>query len=315
VDVNKGDENNVIVRSRLVARDFKGGDKDRDDLFAATPPLEAKRLLLSRAVIRCKDGGYRKLLFFHVKKAHLNPECKDDVHIVLPEECGLGSGVCGKLKFWLYGFRPAAQAWEGLYAQKLQGVGLVRGISCGVVFYHPGRDIALAVHGDDFTFCGVEEDLLWIRDRMREWFDVKIRGLLGPGEGGDKEIVILGRTVRYTTKEIEYEADVRPRKLILEHFGLEKESRSSGVNGDKLGADEEWGKVELEKEEATVFRGLAARFNFLSQDCPDLQFGIKETSREMPRDLLHTFPRSHHRLSHLSAGLLNPELEIRAVLT
>ena len=37
------------VRSRLVARDFKGGDKDRDDLFAGSPPLEAKRLLLSRA--------------------------------------------------------------------------------------------------------------------------------------------------------------------------------------------------------------------------------------------------------------------------
>jgi hypothetical protein len=37
------------VRSRLVARDFKGGDKDRDDLFAATPPLEGIRLLLSMA--------------------------------------------------------------------------------------------------------------------------------------------------------------------------------------------------------------------------------------------------------------------------
>ena len=32
------------IRSRLVARDFKGGDKDRDDLFAATPPLEGIRL-------------------------------------------------------------------------------------------------------------------------------------------------------------------------------------------------------------------------------------------------------------------------------
>ena len=33
VDTMKSDG----VRSRLVARDFKGGDKDRDDLFAATP--------------------------------------------------------------------------------------------------------------------------------------------------------------------------------------------------------------------------------------------------------------------------------------
>ena len=40
VDTDKGD----LVRSRLVARDFKGADKDRDDLFAETPPLEAKRM-------------------------------------------------------------------------------------------------------------------------------------------------------------------------------------------------------------------------------------------------------------------------------
>ena len=45
VDTNKGTLIDFLIRSRLVARDFKGGDKDRDDLFAETPPLEAKRLL------------------------------------------------------------------------------------------------------------------------------------------------------------------------------------------------------------------------------------------------------------------------------
>jgi hypothetical protein len=38
VDTNKGGEWEVVVRSRLVARDFKGKDGDRDDLFAETPP-------------------------------------------------------------------------------------------------------------------------------------------------------------------------------------------------------------------------------------------------------------------------------------
>ena len=41
VDTDKGDPGNPMIRSRLVARDFKGEDKDRDDLFAGTPPLEA----------------------------------------------------------------------------------------------------------------------------------------------------------------------------------------------------------------------------------------------------------------------------------
>ena len=281
VDTNKGGEGEIVVRSRLVARDFKGGDKDRDDLFAETPPLEAKRLLFSRAVSRRRDGKLRKLLFIDVRKAHLNPECKEDVYIELPEECGVGKGMCGKLNFWLYGFRPAAQAWEKLYSEKLGEVGFVRGITCGVVFYHPERDVSLAVHGDDFTFCGLERDLKWIRDLMGKWFDIKIRGMLGPEERDDKEIVILGRTVRYVKEGIEYEADKRHREMILEAFGLSEGSKGSSVNGDKSKREEIWEEEELVGKEISEFRGLAARLNFLSQDCPDLQFGIKESSREM----------------------------------
>ena len=56
VVVNKGGLGEMVVRCRLVARDFQGGDKDRDDLFAETPPLEAKRMLLSRAVTRLPLG-------------------------------------------------------------------------------------------------------------------------------------------------------------------------------------------------------------------------------------------------------------------
>ena len=42
---------------RLVARDFKlKGEKDRSDIFAAMPPLEAKKLLFRKAV-----GGREEL--------------------------------------------------------------------------------------------------------------------------------------------------------------------------------------------------------------------------------------------------------------
>ena len=39
VDTNKGGIEEVLIRRRLVARDFKGGDKDRDDLSAGTPQI------------------------------------------------------------------------------------------------------------------------------------------------------------------------------------------------------------------------------------------------------------------------------------
>ena len=77
VDVNKGGEERMEVRSRLVARDFKGGDKDRDDLFAGPPPLEAQQMLFSEAATRRKDGRFRKLLFVDDRKAHLNPKCEE----------------------------------------------------------------------------------------------------------------------------------------------------------------------------------------------------------------------------------------------
>ena len=99
-------------RSRLVARDLKGGDNDRDDLFAATPPLESKRMFLSRAATRKHARLTCKLLFIGAKKAHLKPKCQADVHIELPEEAGGKPGECGKFDYWPCGLRPAAQAWE-----------------------------------------------------------------------------------------------------------------------------------------------------------------------------------------------------------
>eukprot|EP00973_Karenia_brevis_P030936 4267184-Karenia_brevis.AAC.1 len=60
VDTNKSHmKGKYDVRSRMVAKNYKGGDKGRDDLFAETPPLEAKRMLFSRAVTRREDGRSR----------------------------------------------------------------------------------------------------------------------------------------------------------------------------------------------------------------------------------------------------------------
>ena len=90
------EERDMDVRARIVAKDYKGKDKDRDDLFAETPPLEAKRFLLSRAATRRKDGRTRKLMFIDARKAHLNPTCEQDVYVDLPPECGCPEGMCGK---------------------------------------------------------------------------------------------------------------------------------------------------------------------------------------------------------------------------
>ena len=133
----------------------------------------------------------------------------------------------------------------GVIRLKLEGVRFRRGDSCGVAFYNPKRDLSLAVHGDECTFCGLELDLVWIRGLMEKWFDIKAHGFLGPDEGGAKDVVILGRLVRYTPEGIEYEADPKHRRLWLEKFGFVEGSRGLSVNGDKEEKWEEWGGGEF----------------------------------------------------------------------
>ena len=78
VDVEKSDMEKLMVRSRWVARDLKGRGADRcEDLFAATPPLEANKLLFKwvRRLRTDKRKNTEKVMLIDVKKAHLNAVC------------------------------------------------------------------------------------------------------------------------------------------------------------------------------------------------------------------------------------------------
>ena len=51
----------MLISSRLVARDFKNKNDERNfDAFAATPPLEMKRLLFRMARVKGSVGGNDK---------------------------------------------------------------------------------------------------------------------------------------------------------------------------------------------------------------------------------------------------------------
>ena len=62
-----------------------------------------------------------------------------DVYIEMPAEAGEMANMCGKLKYWLYGFRKAASAWEKHYSHVLEKRGFKRGSDCTVLFYHPEK--------------------------------------------------------------------------------------------------------------------------------------------------------------------------------
>ena len=283
VDTNKGTEDEPLIRCRLVARDFRAADKDREDLFAATPPWELKKLLMSQATYR-GGGKKRKMLLIDVKKAHLNPECGDEVYVELPEEVGAGPDQVGKLDYWLYGFRPAAAAWENHYAEKLQGVGFRRGAATPVAFYSEDKDVSLVVHGDDFTFVGEDQSLNWIEACMKTWYEVKVRARLGPDEHDDKWATLLGRIIKWTDWGVTCEADPKHRKIVMEALGLEEDSKSlmaPGTKEDKTETQNRENSEERNPTNDTKFRAIAARLNYIAADMPDIQFATKEACRDM----------------------------------
>ena len=107
----------------------------------------------------------------------------------------------------------------------------------------------MAVHGDGFTFCGLEEDLKWIQDLMANWSEIKVRGLLGPDPEDLKEITILGRVVRWLDDGIHYQADPKHRKIMLESLGMNEGTRVFKSNGDKEVSSQGEDDHPLEKDE------------------------------------------------------------------
>ena len=113
------------------------------------------------------------------KKAHLNPVCEQDIYFELPAEAGATAGKCGKLVHWLYGFRPAAHAWEKHYARKMEEVGFRHGRGVPLAFWHPERDVSCVVHGDDFVTCGARKNLEWFEQVLRKRYPLKVHGIWG----------------------------------------------------------------------------------------------------------------------------------------
>ena len=123
VDVNRGDAASPDVRSRLVAKDFAF---HRDDsFFAATPPFEALRMLISDMMSEVKRGAEEvKLMILDAKKAHLHAWAERDLFVALPAEAG---GGYARLVRSLYGTRDAPTLWEAYAAAQLHALGFRRG--------------------------------------------------------------------------------------------------------------------------------------------------------------------------------------------
>ena len=114
IDTNKGDETLPDYRSRLVGREIKK-DK-RNDLFAATPPLESLRFLLSICASHQKSrrpDDNHIIMVNDVKRAYFYAKATRPIYVEIPAEDKEegDESMVAMLNLSLYGTRDAAQNW------------------------------------------------------------------------------------------------------------------------------------------------------------------------------------------------------------
>jgi hypothetical protein len=280
VDVLKGD----IVRSRLVAQEFAGND-DRDDLFAATPPLSASKYILSEVASRSDSGTNSwRIMVLDVKRAFLYGYIEEEIFIELPPEDPMyGKGYLGKLVKAMYGTRAAPQVWQKVVREVMLSLGFKMNPIFPCVYYHAERDVTVRTHVDDFLCGGEKKHLKWLQEMLSIEFDLKCE-LLGKLKDEVSEVSFLGRMIRITNEGIEFEGDPKHSRILLDEWKMEN-SRSVSSPGT---ADEKANLKVKKMEEALVdpemckpFRRAAARINYMALDRADLAFSAKEVSRGM----------------------------------
>jgi hypothetical protein len=277
VDVNKGDAKKPLIRSRFVVKEI--ATYKSDDFFAATPPLEALRLLLSMAA---SSGQDIKVEVLDARKAHLHAFAERTVFTQLPPEVG-EPGYCARLVRCLYGTRDAPKRWEAFLAEQLVAIGFARGRASPCCYFHAALGVRCIVHGDDFVLTGRASALDEVKARMHERFLLKELGRLGGGQGELRELRVLNRVIRWTPAGLKYEADPRHAEIVVRGVaGVERALSTPGTHSkDFEGPAEAGPEEELPERSARLFRSFAARANYLALDRPDISQATKELCRRM----------------------------------
>ena len=184
MDIHKRDDENPKYRSRLVARELS--THDQTGLFAATPPLEAKKVLFSMAMTQ--RGGRKeskKLAFFDVSRAYFYAPATRDVYIKLPEE-GREEGMCGKLKKSMCDARDAAKYWENEHQRTMTDLGFQTGKATTCACWDKEWDILAVIHGDDITVLANQGGVGWAKSQLMTRYNIKLGEALGPVQRDDE---------------------------------------------------------------------------------------------------------------------------------
>ena len=199
IDINKGDDDNPVYRSRVVGKEFN--NEDMDGLFAGTPPLEALRYLIHEAatVDKGEDIDSKVIMINDVARAFFEAEATRPICVELPDECLTENerqqDTVGLLKMSLYGTRDAALNWQKEVAKEMKAWGFQRGAYNPCLYWHKVWRVQVLVHGDDFVSVGCRKNVIAFKDKLQQRFEIKTK-ILGRGQTEDKEGRVLNRVIR-----------------------------------------------------------------------------------------------------------------------
>lgn len=288
IDTNKGDDKNPDYRARLVGREIK--TDQRPDLFAATPPIESLRMILSICASNQQGTSPYRILSSDIKRAYFFAKAKRPIFIeILVEDKEPGDeGKVGRLNLSLYETRDAAMNWQDEFTTTLVKNEFMRGKASPCNSHHPQKCLHVIVHGDDFTPTGPQQQLNWLRKLLDEAYGCKHQWL-GPDSGEEKSVRIPNRIICWEGGGITYEVDPRHVEVVIEQMEfVEAKSASSPGTREEQTKVHDTESDEMFLADASGYRMLIARLKFLSMDRPDIQYSTKEASKCMAK------PHQHH---------------------
>ena len=251
--------------------EFKSGD--RPDLYAATPPLEALKAIMSIAA-----GHSAEFSLMHVDVSHAYFHAKP-LRLALvkmsAEDCsGKDKGKIGLLKKSMNCARDAASNWERDWQGHLANWGYELGRISRNFFHNNKRKTSGLTDGDDYVVTGTKESLLELKKQLESVYPVKASII---GAVSAKSIKALNRRIRWGETEMSYQHDPRHLDVLVESLGLENGNTVQTPIVDDV-KDEN--PVQLDPEQSSRYRSHVARCLFFSQD-RDTKFVVNELCQRM----------------------------------
>ena len=283
------------VRCRYCVREFKRGDP-RTDVFAVASSTSTSRVI---DIVGIKMGY--SFLTADAENAFWQVPIAEEAYMKPPKEwlkkmadsgVDLPDRVVWKLNTEWYGRRIAGQAFVEWAAGHLKEIDFKRNPAAPWMFYNPASGVLMEVHMDDFYATGPKAALLELEKKLHE--KIKMKSQIHENSVGEKW-THLKRTREvmdggiFLTPRGKYISD------LLKMLGLEE---CNPAPTPYLCSEVKEGN-KLSGESLRIYRAGVGIALYLSYDRTDVQFAV----RELTKDMKEPTDGSLHKLHRLARYL------------